>query len=152
MRDLLRHTSGLTYGVFGKSAIKSRYLAAGTHLWTDTNEQYAAKLAKLPLVAEPGTLWEYGRSTDLLGRVLEVAAGKPLDQIVAELVLTPLGMTETFFHVPEALRNRVAAADPETPPSATSPPSFSTPHIQTPSFQAAAVCTARPETICASCA
>ena len=113
VRDLLRHTSGLTYGVFGTSAIKSRYLAAGTHLWTDTNEQYAAKLAKLPLVAEPGTLWEYGRSTDLLGRVLEVTAGKPLDEVVAELVLKPLGMTETFFHVPEALRSRVAAADPE---------------------------------------
>ena len=113
VRDLLRHTSGLTYGVFGKSAIKSRYLAAGTHLWTDTNEQYAARLAKLPLVAEPGTLWEYGRSTDLLGRVLEVAAGKPLDEVVAGLVLKPLGMTETFFHVPEALRSRVAAADPE---------------------------------------
>ncbi|MEN2987676.1 serine hydrolase domain-containing protein [Tistrella sp. BH-R2-4] len=113
VRDLMRHTSGLTYGVFGRSAIKSRYLAAGTHLWDHTNEGLAAKLAGLPLVAEPGTLWEYSRSTDLLGRVMEVAAGQPLDQIVRERVLEPLGMTETMFHVPEQLRGRVASADPE---------------------------------------
>ena len=101
VRDLLRHTSGLTYGVFGKSAIKSRYLAAGTHLWTDTNEQYAARLAKLPLVAEPGTLWEYGRSTDLLGRVLEVAAGSGI--LTEDLLRRRFAVVDCFDQCPKAV-------------------------------------------------
>jgi len=110
IQDLMRHTSGLTYGVFGRSAIKSMYLRAGIPSNNQTLAEMTAKLAKIPLVSEPGARWEYSRSTDVLGRVIEVISGKPLDEFLAERVFGPLGMKDTGFWVPADSQGRIAQA------------------------------------------
>ena len=117
IQDLLRHTSGLIYEFRGNSAVYKRYTEAKISRRDQTNADHAATLATLPLRHNPGTQWEYGRSTDVLGRVLEVIAGKPLGEVLAERVLRPLGMVDTGFHVPAAQLQRVAEAfskDPDT--------------------------------------
>jgi CubicO group peptidase (beta-lactamase class C family) len=73
-----------------------------------TNETFAKAMAKLPLRYEPGSTWEYGHSTDVLGRVLEVVAKQPLDQLLAERIFKPLAMTETAFQVPTDKAKRIA--------------------------------------------
>jgi CubicO group peptidase (beta-lactamase class C family) len=101
VRDLMRHTSGLTYGIFGDTNIDKLYrksvsLAGGkTTLKTMTK-----KLAKIPLLYQPGTKWHYSVSTDVLGRVVEVASGQDLDAFFAEHIFKPLGMEDTAFYVP----------------------------------------------------
>jgi CubicO group peptidase (beta-lactamase class C family) len=109
VRDLMRHTSGLSYG-FGNSPVDRLYKKAGLFAPGDTLQDATAKVAKLPLVAEPGTLWNYSVSTDVLGRVVEVASGKPLDEFFAERIFKPLDMTDTGFYVPEAKLTRFAAS------------------------------------------
>ena len=97
--DLLRHTSGLTYGIFGKSLVKDRYKAANLY---DPNQSLAAmvtKLAKLPLQNEPGTTWDYSMSTDVLGRVIEVISGTELDVFFSKRIFIPLRMTDTAFRL-----------------------------------------------------
>ena len=97
---LLTHTSGLTYGFHHAHPVDAAYRAAG-HEWgtppgadsAEVTRQWAA----LPLVFQPGSEWNYGVSTDVLGRLVEVIAGKPLDEVFAERVFGPLGMTETSF-------------------------------------------------------
>jgi CubicO group peptidase (beta-lactamase class C family) len=97
---LLTHTSGLTYGFHHAHPVDGMYRNAG-HEWgtppgadsAEVTRQWAA----LPLVFQPGTEWNYGVSTDVLGRLVEVIAGKPLDEVFAERVFGPLGMTETSF-------------------------------------------------------
>jgi CubicO group peptidase (beta-lactamase class C family) len=108
VQDLLRHTSGLTYGVFvPKTQIGKMYTEA--NLWQQkTIEDFCKALARIPLRNEPGTVWEYSHSTDVLGRVVEVAAGQPLDQFVAERVLKPLKMNDTGWDVPAEKQNRIA--------------------------------------------
>ncbi len=86
VRDLMLHTSGLTYGFFGKSMVKDRYNAAGMQNPAQTNEEFAMKLAKAPLQNQPGTTWDYSLSTDLLGRVIEVVAGTDLGTHFAERI------------------------------------------------------------------
>ena len=83
IQDLLRHTSGLIYEFRGNSAVYKRYTEAKISRRDQTNADHAATLATLPLRHHPGTQWEYGRSTDVLGRVLEVIAGKPLGEVLA---------------------------------------------------------------------
>ena len=117
VHDLLRHTSGLTYGVFGKSLVKQAYLDADVPSKEQTNEELIGKLAKLPLAYQPGTTWEYSRSTDVLGRLVEVISGQTLDVFLQERVLGPLGMRDTGFHVPPEKLDRLAeplSADPDT--------------------------------------
>ena len=117
VHDLLRHTSGLTYGVFGDSMIKEAYREAGIPGGEMTARESAEALAALPLVFDPGAGYEYGRSTDVLGAVIEAVEGRPLDQVLEERVFAPLGMEDTGFYVPdEADLARVAQpqADPET--------------------------------------
>lgn len=105
VQDLLRHTSGLTYGFFGDSLVKKAYLDAGIGVSGDfTNEEFAHKLASLPLHYQPGSTWDYSYSTDVLGRVLEVVEGKPLLAILKQRLLDPLGMHDTSFYVPEPAR------------------------------------------------
>jgi CubicO group peptidase (beta-lactamase class C family) len=108
IQDLLRHTSGLTYGVFtGKTHIGKMYNDA--NLWQQkTIEEFCQALAKIPLRNEPGTVWEYGHSTDVLGRVIEVASGQPLDAFIAERVLKPLKMVDTGWDVPAEKQGRIA--------------------------------------------
>src|SRR5437016_10169860 len=94
---LLRHTSGLTYGFYGENAVHKLYAQADLFNGDFTNEELVERLAKLPLAEQPGTLWDYGHSTDVLGRVIEVISGKTLYQFEKQRLLDPLGMNETAF-------------------------------------------------------
>lgn len=101
VENLLTHESGLIYGVFDPdSELGKQYLAAGSASYSITALELAQRLAALPLRYEPGTEWMYSRSTDVLGAVLEVAAGKPLDVLLDEMIFTPLGMDDTSFYIP----------------------------------------------------
>ncbi|MGH7041956.1 MAG: serine hydrolase domain-containing protein [Acetobacteraceae bacterium] len=108
IQDLLRHTSGLTYEFRGAGPVHQAYAAAHIARRNQTNAEHAAALAALPLLHEPGAHWEYSRSTDVLGRVVEVIAGQPLDVVLAARVLGPLGMEDSGFFVPAAARGRLA--------------------------------------------
>ncbi|MBW4090788.1 MAG: beta-lactamase family protein [Proteobacteria bacterium] len=117
IQDLLRHTSGLTYEFRGAGPVHQAYAAAGIARRDQTSAEQADALAALPLLHEPGTHWEYSRSTDVLGRVVEVIAGAPLDAVLAARVLTPLGMADSGFSVPPGDAGRLAtgfARDPES--------------------------------------
>ena len=110
IRDLLRHTSGITYGFFGEGAVRAAYRAAGIGAPTVTNAQMAKDIADLPLEHQPGTTWEYSRSTDVLGRVIEIASGQPIDVFFKESILGPLGMPDTDFYIPAEKQNRAAGS------------------------------------------
>jgi len=115
VQDLLRHTSGLTYGVFLPKSTQLRKLYDEANLWTQPNlDAFCKALAKIPLRYEPGMIWEYGHSTDVLGRVVEVASGQALDVFVAERVLKPLKMIDTAWHVPADKLARFAQPAPGT--------------------------------------
>jgi len=101
VRDLMRHTSGLTYGIFGNTNVdklyrKSIQLSAGG----ETLNRMTEKLAAIPLLYQPGSKWHYSVSTDVLGRVVEVASGQSLDKFLADRIFKPLGMEDTAFYVP----------------------------------------------------
>jgi len=98
IQDLMRHSSGLTYGFFGEGAVKKRYREANLNEGDPTTEEFVDRLAKLPLVYQPGTTWDYSQSTDVLGRVIEVVTGKSLYAALREMLLDPLGMTDTSFY------------------------------------------------------
>ncbi len=106
--DLLRHTSGITYGFYGDSPVRKLYAASKLFDGDVDNAQLAARLAKLPLAEQPGTLWDYGHSTDVLGRVIEVVSGKSLYEFEKERLLDPLRMPDTAFKVDDAKRSRIA--------------------------------------------
>ena len=111
IQDLLRHTSGFTYGNRGTTHVHKLYEGATSGLSRDlTPQEFIERLAKLPLLNQPGTAWEYGFSTDVLGRVVEVVSGKPLGQVLAERILRPLKMTDTGFVVTADRQARVAQA------------------------------------------
>jgi CubicO group peptidase (beta-lactamase class C family) len=112
VHDLLRHTSGLTYGVFGRSLVKQAYLDANTLDANQTSGELISKFAKLPLAFQPGTAWEYGQSTDILGVLIERISGKPLDLFLEERIFRPLGMKGTSFFVPESQHGRLAQSQP----------------------------------------
>jgi len=97
--DLLRHTSGIVYGFFGDTEVRSQYKKAGLFDITVSTEEHMNRLAALPLESQPGENWEYGRSTDVLGRVVEVVSGQPLDRFLKSEILDPLGMKDTAFHL-----------------------------------------------------
>lgn len=94
IQDLLRHTSGLIYGTRGKSLINAAYIEAKIGSRDVSNEEFVTKLSKLPLRFSPGDRWEYGVSTDVLGRVVEVISGKTLGEFLNERIFAPLGMTD----------------------------------------------------------
>jgi CubicO group peptidase (beta-lactamase class C family) len=118
IQDLLRHTSGFTYGIFGQSLVKEEYRKAGVDSANQTNAEFIQKLATVPLMFQPGTTWEYSRSTDVLGALLERYSGEPLDEYLDRRVLKPLKMYDTGFWVPDpAKQARIAhpfAMDPES--------------------------------------
>ena len=114
IEDLLRHTSGLTYGFYGDSAVRKLYANSDLFEGDFDNAQFAERIAKLPLAEQPGTLWDYGHSTDVLGRVIEVISGQSLFQFEKQRLLDPLGMTETAFYVADAAqRPRIAEPMPD---------------------------------------
>ena len=109
LQDLMRHSSGLTYGFFGEGAVKKAYRDANLGEGDPTTTEFVDRLAKLPLVYQPGTTWDYSQSTDVLGRVIEVVTGKPFYQALKDMLLDPLGMTDTSFYVTDpAKQSRIA--------------------------------------------
>jgi CubicO group peptidase (beta-lactamase class C family) len=117
VHDLLRHTSGFTYGFLGDSAVQRQYQAADLARRSRSNAQFCQALAKLPLAHQPGSCWQYSHSTDVLGALLEVVAGQSLGTLLAERILAPLGMNDTAFSVPREQWHRIAepfANDPDS--------------------------------------
>ena len=105
IRDLLRHTSGLAYEADGTVGVMIDRLLDGPD---EPNESFVAKAAAIPLVHQPGSTWEYGISTDILGHLVEVVSGQPLGIFLSERLFSPLRMVDTGFFVPASKRNRFA--------------------------------------------
>jgi CubicO group peptidase (beta-lactamase class C family) len=109
---LLTHMSGLTYGFHHATPVDAMYRAAG-YEWGSppglTLEENCDRWASFPLLFQPGSEWNYGVSTDVLGRLVEVVSGQPLDVFLRERIFEPLGMTDTDFHAAEADHDRLAA-------------------------------------------
>lgn len=120
VQDLLRHTSGITYAIFGKSMVKELYLKTkegNPFVFDQTNAEMVTKLSKLPLQYQPGTTWDYSMSTAVLGRIIEVVSGKELDAFVAERITKPLKMIDSGYWAegPQRLaRIAEAQVDPAT--------------------------------------
>ena len=115
VQDLMRHTSGLTYGAAGSNPVKQSYVDIKAMDPDQTNAQMAEKLAKLALLYQPGTHWEYSMSTDVLGRVVEVASGMSLDKFIEERITKPLKMGDTAFEVSADKKDRGARPQKEGP-------------------------------------
>lgn len=109
VRHLLSHSAGLASGTAGATLDLNRKLQAERKP-NETLEAYVKRLAKLPLNFHPGTAWEYGPATDVLGRLIEVVSGQTLDQFFRSRIFQPLGMTETFFYVPQDKLPRLVSA------------------------------------------
>jgi CubicO group peptidase (beta-lactamase class C family) len=122
--DLLRHTSGLTYGFTGKSMVKDRYNEAKLMDRDQTNAELVTKLSKLPLQYHPGTTWDYSHSTDVLARIVEVISGVEFDSFIAERIAKPLKLTDTGFSVEGAERQARIAEPQINPATGQRPPLF----------------------------
>jgi CubicO group peptidase (beta-lactamase class C family) len=117
VQDLLRHTSGLTYAfTTGKSMVKDRYNEAKTGDYEQTNAELVTKLSKIPLQNHPGTTWDYSQSTDVLGRIVEVASGVEFDTFIAERIVKPLKLVDTAFWV-EGAERQARIAEPQINPA-----------------------------------
>ncbi len=115
VQDLLRHTSGLTYDHTGNGPVQKLYQQSRLRSRKITNAEHATMIAGMPLMCQPGAEWNYSRSTDVLGRIIEVVSGRSLGAFLTERILAPLQMAETAFHTPEANAGRLAepfATDP----------------------------------------
>jgi CubicO group peptidase (beta-lactamase class C family) len=97
IEDLLRHTSGISYDYIGGDLIKKAYSEAHIFEGHFNNWEFAERVANLPLARQPGTLWRYGHSTDVLGRVIEIVSRKSLFEFLDQHIFEPLGMTSTNF-------------------------------------------------------
>lgn len=97
VRDLMRHTSGITYDYIGAEWIEQAYKDANIFEGQFDNKDFAERIARLPLARQPGTLWRYGHSTDVLGRVIEVVSKQTLYAFMKQRIFDPLGMTSTKF-------------------------------------------------------
>ena len=113
IQDLLRHTSGLTRGLGSPHVVRALYRRDVVQSREITLAEQSEKLGQLPLAHQPGTVWDYSVSTDVLARVVEVASGQPFDAFLAERIWRPLGLVEAGFHVPEAKWDRIAEAPEE---------------------------------------
>ena len=109
IEHLLTHTSGLTYGFFGNSPVDRIYNQSGFFTRAEGLDDFARRVAALPLLASPGDRWNYSVSTDILGRVIEVASGQAFDAFLQARILDPLEMTDTAFVVPAEKRDRFTA-------------------------------------------
>jgi len=112
--DLMRHTSGLTYGFLGTSRVHR--LTHDVNLLSQSRslDEHLAELAEVPLLRQPGEAWEYGHSTDLLGRIVEIVEGKSLGRVLEERIFQPLGMVDTAFYTPREKLERRAEGFPTT--------------------------------------
>ena len=117
VHDLLRHTSGLSYEILADAPIRRLYAKAKIFRRDWTTEEFSKAMAALPLMYQPGAVWDYSRATDVLGRLVEVVAGQPLRDFFAAHIFAPLGMVDTGFHVPASQHHRLAepfAKDPDS--------------------------------------
>ena len=115
VQDLLRHTSGLTYDHTGNGLVQQLYQQSRLRSRKISNAEHATIIAGMPLICQPGEGWNYSRSTDVLGRIIEVVSGKSLGAFLTERILAPLQMTETAFHTSEANAGRLAEPFPVDP-------------------------------------
>ena len=116
IHDLFRHTSGIVYGGRGNTPIHKLYPGGSATAAADfTGEEFLAKLSSLPLLYQPGTVWDYSFSTDVLGLVVEKVSGKQLGDYLKEAVWDKVKMPSTSFDVPEADRKRIARPLPKDP-------------------------------------
>jgi CubicO group peptidase (beta-lactamase class C family) len=117
IQDLLRHTSGITYEHTGNGLVQQLYQQSRLRSRKISNAEHAAIVASLPLICQPGAEWNYSRSTDILGRLIEIVSGKTLGAFLNQRILAPLQMTETGFHSGAGNADRLAepfATDPWT--------------------------------------
>jgi CubicO group peptidase (beta-lactamase class C family) len=117
IQDIFCHTSGLTYGFRGNSAVQKLYQQLGAQMRGKSAADFVTALAKLPLMYQPGSRWEYSHATDVLGRLVEIWSGMSLGEFLGQRIFKPLDMSDTGFHVPEAQLARIAqpfAKDPDT--------------------------------------
>jgi CubicO group peptidase (beta-lactamase class C family) len=108
IHDLLRHTSGLTNDTAGNGPVQLMYQQSRIRDRSISNAEHAAIVAGMPLVCQPGAEWNYSRSTDILGRIIEIVSGKRLSAYLTERILAPLQMTETGFHTATENARRLA--------------------------------------------
>ena len=99
IRDLLRHTSGITYGFYGETQVQKLYANPRLYAGDYDNAEFADRIAVLPLADQPATRWNYGHSVDVLGRVIEVVSGQTLYQFEKQRLFDPLGMSSTAYYV-----------------------------------------------------
>jgi CubicO group peptidase (beta-lactamase class C family) len=115
IQDLLRHTSGITYDHTGNGLVQQLYQQTRLRSRKITSAEHAALVASLSLKCQPGAEWNYSRSTDVLGRIIEVVSGKSLSAFLTERILAPLQMTETAFQTGEENAGRLAEPFPTDP-------------------------------------
>jgi CubicO group peptidase (beta-lactamase class C family) len=115
IQDLLRHTSGIAYEHTGNGLVQQLYQQSRVRSRKISNAEHAALIASLPLMCQPGTEWNYSRSTDILGRLIEVVSGKTLGAFLTERILAPLQMAETAFHTGPENADRLAEPFPVDP-------------------------------------
>ena len=111
--DLMRHSSGITYGFYGDSLVRKAYAAANLYAGDFDLAEFAERIAKLPLHDQPGSLWQYGHSTDVLARIMEIVSGKSLLEVEREKLLDPLGMKDTGYYITDPVKqSRIAEPFP----------------------------------------
>jgi CubicO group peptidase (beta-lactamase class C family) len=115
IQDLLRHTSGLTTDNTGNGLVQRLYQQSGLRNRKNSNAEFVKLIAELPLICQPGAEWNYSRSTDVLGRIIEIVSGKSLGVFLTERILAPLQMTETGFSTGEENAARIAEPFPTDP-------------------------------------
>jgi CubicO group peptidase (beta-lactamase class C family) len=120
VQDLLRHTSGLTYGIFGSSPVDELYRKSNL-FESKSLAEMVKTIASLPLAHQPGEVWEYSVSADVLGRIVEVVSGMELDRFVAEHITVPLKMADTGFYINASQATRLARPDGATALSGSDP-------------------------------
>jgi CubicO group peptidase (beta-lactamase class C family) len=110
MIDLLRHTAGFTYGFQNRTNVDAAHRELKLEAWHGNLDLdgFIAELGKLPLEFSPGDAWNYSVATDVLGAVIQRIEDKPLDEVLADRIFAPLGMADTFFHVPADKLARLA--------------------------------------------
>jgi CubicO group peptidase (beta-lactamase class C family) len=135
VQDLMRHTSGITYGIFGKSMVKDLYNQKGANPFdfSQTNAQMVTKLSKIPLQYQPGTTWDYSMSTDVLGRIVEVVSGMELDAFITEKITKPLKLSDTAFWA-EGEKRVARLAEPQVDPATGKKPALFHDSLQRPNW------------------
>jgi CubicO group peptidase (beta-lactamase class C family) len=115
IQDIMRHTSGIIYGGRGTTAVHKLYPASSSAAAKMPSNEFLDKLGALPLMYQPGTVWDYGFSIDLVGLVVERVSGQTLGQYLQQRLFKPLGMVDTGFIVPPEKLKRYAKALPVDP-------------------------------------